>query len=469
MSDVSKIYVAPSGELKEGSRMLVKCGIRNIAVIRHRGSLYAIDNACYHHGGPLLNGDIEDMGGHPCIVCPWHSYRIALDSGEGLYVGIDIDKKTRKATESVKTKGCKQRTHRVVEEEGKVYVLVDLTGPAIESDTYANMALANQEGASNAPKSGAAPLRIHSDVRSGQVFQKMSKSVNPFSDVPKSPVFEAQGGGSGGGNCVVSCYKAVEVCKNVKEFFFQCVSGSLLRFCEPGEYVELELPLKEDGVSLRRKWTVCNPKGGDCFFTIMVKSYPDATKKGGSAWLHQYGIHSLLKVVRVGGSFTLNDHMTRIKALQGNVLFITAGIGIASAYANVNAYFNDPLSLEYASSRMNILHLHVDRETSTVAKLDTLLDIAKRFSPEMGLRECYRLHCFLSRQERITDGTYKGGPFTLGRRLNGKDVLEQTTAYFGDGVPFLAFVCGPTEFINDCTSFLLSAGASESDIIIDDY
>ena len=33
------------------------------------------------HGGPLLQGDIEDFAGHACLVCPWHRYKIELNTG----------------------------------------------------------------------------------------------------------------------------------------------------------------------------------------------------------------------------------------------------------------------------------------------------------------------------------------------------------------------------------------------------
>lgn len=33
-------------------------------------------------GGPLALGDIEDVNGHTCLVCPWHYYVVALENGE---------------------------------------------------------------------------------------------------------------------------------------------------------------------------------------------------------------------------------------------------------------------------------------------------------------------------------------------------------------------------------------------------
>ena len=36
---------------------------------------------------PLGVGDIEDVGGNICISCPWHGYKITIDTGEKLYRG----------------------------------------------------------------------------------------------------------------------------------------------------------------------------------------------------------------------------------------------------------------------------------------------------------------------------------------------------------------------------------------------
>lgn len=127
--------------------MLVKDGEKNVAVIYHHQQFYALDNACYHHGGSLLMGDIEDIGGHRCLVCPWHRYYIALNTGDGLYKGVDIDPVSQlpKPVISVKSKGCKQRVHRVVVEGDDVLVVLNRDSQPIESDTYAMMPIANQE------------------------------------------------------------------------------------------------------------------------------------------------------------------------------------------------------------------------------------------------------------------------------------------------------------------------------------
>ncbi len=62
----------------------------SVAIFKVRERYYAVDKFCYHHGGPLEQGDIEDLGdGKLCVICPWHQYRLNLESGEGYYSGLE--------------------------------------------------------------------------------------------------------------------------------------------------------------------------------------------------------------------------------------------------------------------------------------------------------------------------------------------------------------------------------------------
>ncbi|GMF09305.1 unnamed protein product [Phytophthora lilii] len=82
-----------------------------------RGQVFCMDQACYHHGGPLVKGDIEELGGKTTIKCPWHAYHIAVETGEGLYKGVDMTMtssgKLQPSSPRLKSKGVKQRTHFV--------------------------------------------------------------------------------------------------------------------------------------------------------------------------------------------------------------------------------------------------------------------------------------------------------------------------------------------------------------------
>jgi len=98
-------------------------------------------------GGPLNEGsitEIEDLGRRPCITCPWHSYKILLDSVEGIY----------KNNENVyQLKGPRQRAHPIKILLNKltgtedIYVKImtaETTGNELPSDHYANWNLKQQ-------------------------------------------------------------------------------------------------------------------------------------------------------------------------------------------------------------------------------------------------------------------------------------------------------------------------------------
>lgn len=51
---------------------------------------YALDAVCSHEGGPLELGDIEDISGSRCIVCPWHSYEFKLADGYSESSGLEV-------------------------------------------------------------------------------------------------------------------------------------------------------------------------------------------------------------------------------------------------------------------------------------------------------------------------------------------------------------------------------------------
>lgn len=113
-----------------GSKLLRRLASgRGVALWWHGGKVHCLDAACYHHGAPLVDGDIEDLGGTACVVCPWHKYKIALEDGQCLYVGLDI----ATGQSQLKSKGVKQRPHAVeVRSDGGIYVM-DSGAPASSS------------------------------------------------------------------------------------------------------------------------------------------------------------------------------------------------------------------------------------------------------------------------------------------------------------------------------------------------
>uniref|UniRef100_A0A8C2Z243 Rieske domain-containing protein n=2 Tax=Cyclopterus lumpus TaxID=8103 RepID=A0A8C2Z243_CYCLU len=110
-------------------------GYRDILVLYHQGQLHAMDPRCYHSGGALQYGDIEEFNGRLCIVCPWHKYKITLAEGEGLYQAVE-DPSAKPLITHWRSKGVKQRIHKVTEVNGNVYVTLNDSREAIESDVY---------------------------------------------------------------------------------------------------------------------------------------------------------------------------------------------------------------------------------------------------------------------------------------------------------------------------------------------
>lgn len=70
-----------------------------------------------------------------CIVCPWHKYKITLAEGEGLYQAVD-NPTSKPLRTHWRSKGVKQRIHKITEVNGDVYVTLNNSSDAIDSDVY---------------------------------------------------------------------------------------------------------------------------------------------------------------------------------------------------------------------------------------------------------------------------------------------------------------------------------------------
>ena len=60
-----------------------------------KGEFHAIEAICSHEGGPLDQGDIEELGDKLLIICPWHSFDFDLKTGNsstGLRVSYKMTK-----------------------------------------------------------------------------------------------------------------------------------------------------------------------------------------------------------------------------------------------------------------------------------------------------------------------------------------------------------------------------------------
>ncbi|CAI9565860.1 unnamed protein product [Staurois parvus] len=135
--DEAAVLVAQVEDFKTSKTLRTTVNDREIVVFHHLGKYHALDLRCYHSGGPLHLGEIEDLDGRACVICPWHKFKIVLESGEGLYQGVDP--RETKRTKKWFSKGVKQRTHKVTVRNGGVYVtLSDTSTMWCDSDTYAN-------------------------------------------------------------------------------------------------------------------------------------------------------------------------------------------------------------------------------------------------------------------------------------------------------------------------------------------
>ncbi|XP_023585843.1 Rieske domain-containing protein [Trichechus manatus latirostris] len=131
----SSVCVGREDDIKKSGRMTAVVHDREVVIFYHKGEYHAMDIRCYHSGGPLHLGEIEDFDGRSCIVCPWHKYKITLATGEGLYQSINP--KDPSAKPKWCSKGLKQRIHTVTVDNGNIYVTLSKETFKCDSDFYA--------------------------------------------------------------------------------------------------------------------------------------------------------------------------------------------------------------------------------------------------------------------------------------------------------------------------------------------
>eukprot|EP00927_Polykrikos_kofoidii_P032307 TRINITY_DN27569_c0_g1_i1.p1 TRINITY_DN27569_c0_g1~~TRINITY_DN27569_c0_g1_i1.p1 ORF type:complete len:354 (+),score=43.22 TRINITY_DN27569_c0_g1_i1:162-1223(+) len=113
---------------------------RYVTVLQVDGAWRAIDAICYHAGGPLGIGDIEEVGDsrRNCIRCPWHHYLIDLETGSKWYQPMEKSADGKLVPVGWKTSSNPvQRVHEV-EDRGNagVYIRLSKDGKC-ESDRWA--------------------------------------------------------------------------------------------------------------------------------------------------------------------------------------------------------------------------------------------------------------------------------------------------------------------------------------------
>lgn len=126
--------VCSLSELQRLGKKRIVLNERVVVLFHVKGKVYALDHFCYHTGGPLEMGDIEDSHGRLCVVCPWHKHTITLDTGESLYTAIDPSKPG--VVQHNVSKGVKQRTHHVKLEGDRVFLKLSTLDSTLDSDRY---------------------------------------------------------------------------------------------------------------------------------------------------------------------------------------------------------------------------------------------------------------------------------------------------------------------------------------------
>lgn len=69
--------VCKVGDIAEGEGTTLKVGTKLVALFRHNGQYFAIDDSCPHMGASLSGGHVEDG----IVTCPWHAWRFRLRDG----------------------------------------------------------------------------------------------------------------------------------------------------------------------------------------------------------------------------------------------------------------------------------------------------------------------------------------------------------------------------------------------------
>jgi len=160
-------------------------GARYVTILRVGGQLRAIDSICYHAGGPLGMGDIEEVGEgrRACLRCPWHHYLVDLETGTKWHQALERNASGKLAPAGWRSsEQAVQRVHDVEEREGGLFVHLRLDGEC-SSDHFAdredcfqsmrNLGAGHAGGSRGAASHGAdGRLPAALGVPSGHVLQR---------------------------------------------------------------------------------------------------------------------------------------------------------------------------------------------------------------------------------------------------------------------------------------------------------
>lgn len=71
------VRLASIEDIPEGEGREFRVGSRYVAIFRHHGQFYALEDMCPHAGAPLNNGPLYQG----TVTCLWHGWRFNLHDG----------------------------------------------------------------------------------------------------------------------------------------------------------------------------------------------------------------------------------------------------------------------------------------------------------------------------------------------------------------------------------------------------
>ncbi len=82
------VRAAKTSEVPAGSIQEIQVGGTTIALANVGGKFYAVNNTCFHRGGPLGQGVLDGN----TVTCPWHGWQYDVTTGkvpQNASVGVD--------------------------------------------------------------------------------------------------------------------------------------------------------------------------------------------------------------------------------------------------------------------------------------------------------------------------------------------------------------------------------------------
>lgn len=97
---------------------------RYITLFHRNGKLSCIDSVCHHAGGPLCDGELQEIEDLTLTVvsCPWHRFLVDIDGGLKVFQGAEMQNGSMKPT-GWKVGKMVQRSHKVIQNDRGIFVV----------------------------------------------------------------------------------------------------------------------------------------------------------------------------------------------------------------------------------------------------------------------------------------------------------------------------------------------------------